>query len=68
MNGKPRDILINYQNSLSGIENAKTLTTIDEILSNINLFFEIHKDSDLYFLLLIKLKKQKISIIETGKN
>jgi hypothetical protein len=68
MNGKPRDILINYQNLISDIENAKTLTTIDEILSNINLFFEIHKDSDLYFLLLIKLKKQKISIIETGKN
>jgi hypothetical protein len=68
MNGKPRDILINYQNLISDIENAKTLTTIDEILSNINLFFEIHKDCDLYFLLLIKLKKQKISIIETGKN
>jgi hypothetical protein len=67
MKDKPKDILIKYKNIISDIEKTKTLTTIDEILNNINLFFEIHKDIDLYFLLLIKLKKQKISIIETGK-
>lgn len=59
LNQKPKDILNRYNILLTKIAKCDSFEAIDESLVNINLFNELYKDNELYFLLLITLKNKK---------
>jgi hypothetical protein len=59
LNQKPKDILNRYNILLTKIDECDSFKAIDESLVNINLFNELYKDNELYFLLLITLKNKK---------
>lgn len=61
---KPKDILNRYNILLTKIDECSSFEAIDEALVNINLFNELYKDNELYFLLLVSLKNKKVKLVK----